>query len=188
MTEIFKNIETESLSRNEHRDCAVKAVSIATGYEYDDVHYVFEVCGRKPRKGTQFYVTEKAVKLLKFRMIDVTKHFKSKSVRTLEREIKDCKGNFLVRVTNHLLPVVDGKVHDWTSGRCHRIVSIHMLREVSREFHKADLRNIVCVNIDEQQVGKDVTKFYKLIGNRMPSNCSKIILTEDEFGPVFVGV
>ena len=188
MTDKFKRILAESKKKNEHRDCAVRAVAIATDYEYDDTHFVFETCGRRRRKGTPWGVTEKAVHLLRFRMIDVTDQFSSKTVCTLEREMRWRRDSYLVRVSRHVLAVKGGRVHDWTQGRRHRIISIYKLVEVSEEFHRADQRNIVHLVDDTPDGAEDVSALYRQTNNRWQVNCKKIVLTKDVEGPVFKGV
>lgn len=136
MTDTLETVVQASKQHREHRDCAVKALAIAGDYEYDDVHYVFQLCGRRNRKGTPWEVTEKAAKMLRFRMVDVTSHFNARTVRNLERELRWCKGRYIIRVSRHLLPLVDGKVHDWTKGRLHRIISVFKLEETDPEFHR----------------------------------------------------
>ena len=185
MTNLMDVVERESRLKNENKDCAVRAVSIATDYEYDSAHYVFQLCGRRPRKGTPWEVTEKAVRLLEHRMIDVTHQFESRTVRTLEREMRWVKGKFLVRVYRHVLPVVDGRVFDWTKGRRHRVKAVYKLIEVDNDFHKADLRNLVYTRPGQQVTGRDVTGLYRRIGNRVPPGFTRIILTTDHNGPIF---
>jgi hypothetical protein len=136
MTDVFADVLCESKRHNEHKDCAVRAVAVATDYEYDDVHYAFSICGRVPRRGTRWEITEKVVKLLRHRMIDVTHQFKARTVRTLEREMRHHTGRYIVRVNRHLLPVVDGKVHDWSQGRLHRIIAVYRLEETDSDFHR----------------------------------------------------
>ena len=140
MSTVLDAVEQESNRRREDRDCAVRAVAIAADYEYDDVHYVFGRCGRVSRRGTQWHTTEKAIRMLRFKLVDVTDQFDSRTVRSLENEARWIKGRFLVKVRGHVLPLVDGIVHDWTQGRLHRIVAVYQLVEVDAEFHARNVR------------------------------------------------
>ena len=126
-------ITKASHSKNEKNDCAVCALAIACDYDYDDVHWILKLCGRKNRRSTLWDTTEKALALLRFRTIDVTSRFRARTIRTLEREMRGVKGNYLVRVRRHVLPIVDGQVHDWTKGRCHRIRYILRLEETDKD-------------------------------------------------------
>lgn len=197
MTDILETVVQESRRLHENRDCAVRAVAIATDYSYEDVHYTFGLCGRKSRRGTPWEVTEKAVRLLRYRMIDKTFAISSRTVRTLERELRWSDHSYLVRVNRHLLPVVKGRVYDWTKGRLHRIIQVHRLVEVSEEFHKAELRNLVWTDVHNSWAereglvttgGEDVTFMYSQVGLSMTGGIKRIILTTDNKGPVFRGM
>jgi hypothetical protein len=136
---MFEELMQRSESVNEKNDCVVKALSILTDYDYDDVRYVLGLCGRKPKRGCDFRVTSKAIGLLRHKIIDVSDYFSSRTVRTLEREMQGVKGRYLVRVRRHMLAVVDGKVHDWSRGRCHRIREIYQIKETDKEWHMKNI-------------------------------------------------
>lgn len=136
----FETISKESQIKNEHNDCAVRAVAIACDYEYDDVHYLFNICGRKDRHTTPWPITRKVISLLRYQLLDATDNFTSRSIRSLEREMRLSCGRYIVRVRKHVLPIVNGKVHDWSKGRCHRILAIYELKETDPEFHKNNLQ------------------------------------------------
>jgi len=134
MSELFESLDRESKILGETRDCAVKAVAIACGQEkdYRRVLELFRAKGRRNRGRTPFRVTESVVAALGCAMINVTDHFGSKTVRTLEREMRGMSGCYLIRVRGHVLSVVDGSVHDWTQGRCHRIQSIYKIKQSNK--------------------------------------------------------
>ena len=46
--------------------------------------------------------------------------------RTLEKNLPK-KGRYLITVRGHVLAAVDGKVHDWSSGRLHRINKVYKI-------------------------------------------------------------
>jgi len=135
--DILETIVQESENKNEDKDCAVRALAIATDYTYDDVHYVFELCGRVHRQGTSTHMTKRAAKMLRFSMIDVTDWYEARTVRTLERELG--YGRYIVRVNRHMLPIVNGRVYDWTKGRLHRILEIYKVVETDIEFHERNM-------------------------------------------------
>lgn len=56
-TEIFNRVKKESAALGENNDCAVKAVTIATGFSYEKIHAMMKAHGRKDRKGTLNYIT-----------------------------------------------------------------------------------------------------------------------------------
>lgn len=111
----YKAIESESRSRNEHNDCAVRAVAIVTGLPYSQVHKVFADNGRKYRKGTPRDVTWKAIDALGYDCEPV--RVTAKTGVTLDRDRALQSGRFVVGMTRHLAAVVDGSVIDWTAGR-----------------------------------------------------------------------
>lgn len=106
----------------EHRDCAVKAISIATGTDYATVHAMLKAAGRRNRCGTYRFQTDKVIKELGFRQVNVTSQVCGRTVRTVAGELRN--GNYLVFVSGHVLAVKEGVVEDWTAGRQHRVKDI----------------------------------------------------------------
>jgi hypothetical protein len=185
---VLETIVRESRRKNEAKDCAVRAMAVLTEYDYDDVHYTFGLCGRITQRGTDWHVIEKAAKLLRFEMVDVTNNFfDARTVRTLGRIMRYHRGRYLIRVRGHVLPIVNGTVYDWTKGRLHRILSIHKMVEVTKEFQQAQGRNLCRVDgtVNLDQITNDVTHVYNQVGLTVPSGCRRVYLTSDEGGPVF---
>jgi len=118
-----EKIQKDSDSLNEKNDCAVKAVAIVANHPYKCTHRLFEAAGRKSKKGTAFYITKKVLRSLGCH-IKQTKQFDARTVRTLEKQLP-AEGRFLIRTSNHILAVIDGKIIDWTKGRLHRICHIY---------------------------------------------------------------
>ena len=118
---MLTTVKKSSRVMKETNDCAVRAVSIATGRPYRTVHKHFCANGRKRRKATPFHVTLNTLNDLGFTL----RYFKTKAktVRSLEKDPPP--GVYLIRVRNHMLCLRDGKVHDWTSGRLHRIIFMY---------------------------------------------------------------
>lgn len=129
----YEELRNESLALRETRDCAVKAVAVVSGLSYRVVHDLFRQCGRKPRKGTPRYITEKVLMKLGLATTDVTKQFKAKTVCTLEREVQ-AGPRYLVLTRGHLLGVRHGRVYDWTAGRRHRIVRVWAVNATTGGF------------------------------------------------------
>ncbi len=119
-TRLFERLNAESQEAGESGDCAVKAVCIVTGLPYRDVHRTFRVFGRKKGKGTKQQTRDDILHYLGYRVQDVTGHYEAKTVKTLEREVTRSQ-TLIVGVRAHCVAIKDGKVHDWTQGRCHRI-------------------------------------------------------------------
>lgn len=122
MNKDYDALRAKSTLHSEDRDCGVIALSVCCDVSYEDAHVALELAGRAKRKPTYAYMYEPAVSLLNKRLVSTNK-FKSRTIRTLERELD--KGNYLVRVTGHAVGVCGGKVVDWSSGRCKRIKEIY---------------------------------------------------------------
>lgn len=118
--------ETHAVSgeNRERNDCAVRAVAIASGQDYAEVLDLFSKLGRKRRCRTKDLVTRKAVLALGFYLIPVKDRFAVGTVSQLEAKLPKL-GTYLVRIAGHILCAKNGKVHDWTAGRNHRIREIY---------------------------------------------------------------
>lgn len=127
----YKDLREKSVSLGEAKDCAVIALSVACDVPYEDAHAALELAGRQPRGSSKLSMFPVALDLLGYEWVPVKNQFKSKTVRTLEREIKTLgiTQPLLVRVRNHVLTIKDGKVHDWSEGRCHRVLDITTVRK-----------------------------------------------------------
>lgn len=126
----MQQLLTQSQSVGEKNDCAVKAVAAATEVDYFEVRKVMAALGRRSKKATPQVITKKSLRILGFLLEDVTKRFRSRTVRTLEREMKSERGAFLIWVRGHVLCVRDGTVYDWTRGKCHRVIRVCRLHKV----------------------------------------------------------
>lgn len=105
------------------RFCAVLAVTVACYQDFDFVHKMFEESGRQFRRGTPNTITYKVLKALGRKTKDVTKHYRSRTVTALRREVTS-RDVLLVWVRGHILCVRDGDILDWTKNRRHRIRKI----------------------------------------------------------------
>lgn len=140
-------------SLGEKNDCAVKAIAIATGTPYAEVHAELTRQGRKRRSGTYFHQTEGAVKNLGFELQRVM--VRSATVRTIARELKT--GTYLVRVHRHILCLKEGKVEDWSEGRLHRVKAVYRINKVGEEAPMISEPSVVRVTVNpEVKTGKAV--------------------------------
>jgi len=124
----WKSVCRLSKRLNESKDCAVIAVAIATGVNYMSVHCLMTSKGRKPRKSTLNTITYATLKHFGFRGEKVS--YRSKTVRTLEREFKNRPGTYLVWVRGHVFALKEGHILDWTKGRQHRIKRVERIRSI----------------------------------------------------------
>lgn len=119
-------VEAASRSKNECRDCAVRATALVTGVEYDEVHSLFKSLGRKDRHCTLDSLTEDGIKRLGFDLKFAEFYSKVKTIRSLEKVIDD-EGIYLVKVRRHMFCIKGGLTLDSDSygGRLSRIISVY---------------------------------------------------------------
>lgn len=118
---IYQGLRNEANSFGENNDCGVKALAVATGRSYADCHSTLKNYGRKNGKGTYVSQMINAARDLGFNLIKIDCHHRG--LRSLSRDLPE-KGNFVVWVTGHFAGVSDGKIHDWSDGRCLRIKQV----------------------------------------------------------------
>jgi hypothetical protein len=125
-------INAASLAFNERNDCCPKAVALATGTDYEIVHRMMKVRGRRSRCCTKSNHWMPVVEELGFELIDVRSWFEGRTARTLIPELPS-RGTFLVRVTGHIFCVRDGQCSDWSAGRKKRITHVWKVRRKNPE-------------------------------------------------------
>lgn len=101
---------------NEKNDCAVIAVSAIASQPYDTIHTLFRHYGRRPRCGTQMYITRQVLQHLNLSTHDITKFYSPSSVRSLAPQLP-LQGRFLIVTRSHIVAHVDGVTHDWSAMR-----------------------------------------------------------------------
>ena len=125
----LKALRASSAQAGERNDCTVMALAVTTGLEYDRVHAALAAEGRKPRRGTSIFNMQRAAESLGFEMKQ-TSEFSARTVRTAARDRRLQSGRFILNTSGHVAGLVDGKVHDWTDGRLHRIRSVFTVTRV----------------------------------------------------------
>lgn len=115
-----EKIAAASSTMKESNDCAVRAVSVVTGLDYEVVHAAFEKRGRKNGHGAMTFIVLSVLKDLGFVYKEV--EVESKTIRTLQqsRELP-LFGAYIVRTTRHLTGVVDRAYLDWATKTCKRV-------------------------------------------------------------------
>lgn len=126
----YEDVHSESRLHNERKDCSVIAVVLTTGLPYRVVHEMFAFCGRKPRKGTPWDITERVMKELGFTLEPI--EVESRTIRTLVRELRVTlpEGRCIIRVRKHLASYVDGSIEDWSAGTCKRIKDCFLVEPI----------------------------------------------------------
>lgn len=128
-TKEYKEASVESDKYKEKHDCAVVAVSIATGIDYNVVHAIFAKFGRENGLGVDMDVIESVLEYFNFLWVDENR-FSAKTMKTLGRQLTHEKGTFLVTVSRHISCAKDGFIHDWIAGRQIRIIEIIRIIDV----------------------------------------------------------
>lgn len=121
MTDLYEGARAESQALREKDDCAVVAMTIATGLPYADVHLTFAACGRRARRRTPMYITDWAAERLGVRLTRVP--FPRSTLRTIGDRLDPLK-TYLVRTSGHIVCVEGGRVHDWAAGSLRRVRSV----------------------------------------------------------------
>lgn len=139
----FQKLNDTTRMFGENNDCAVKAICAATGVPYETVQAQLKTLGRKDRRGTQGWMTEKVMNQLGFKLTLVNRMEKIqqypgvhgkvlRSVTThhpdrFQQVWRDGK-TYLFNTPGHILCVKDGRNLDWTRGKAKRVT---MIREVT---------------------------------------------------------
>lgn len=128
---LWDAMAAKASAHGETNDCTVRALTAATGLDYDVCHAQLAKQGRKNRKGCHWTIEgPKAAKALGFTMRLLKRNeFRAKTMITAERDPAFRSGHFAVLVRGHVAGLVDGKVIDWSAGRRHRIQGVY---EVTR--------------------------------------------------------
>lgn len=176
MSELYQGLRQESNSIGENNDCGVKALAVITGESYNDCHAILKKLGRKNGKGT--YVSQMAKALDHFGLEMARVDCPYNGLRSLGRNMPS-KGSFLIWATKHFAGARDGKIHDWSEGRCLRLKVLWQIvkkdsNEPIHEFKTKETANrtrrtTVLYNLTHPEMG--VIANYK----RLPSKVLKTI-------------
>ena len=140
-SKLFKKMEKASDKWGESNDCSVKAVALCAAVNYETAHGKCALRGRSYRKGLKLHPIRMAINDLGFvtkkvddnhKMSSVgwrKKYGSSMTIGAMQRAgIIPKRGVYLVSTTSHVLCVRAGQIHDWTSGRRHRILGVYHVR------------------------------------------------------------
>jgi hypothetical protein len=124
---IYQELVGESSKLGERNDCGVKALSVVTGINYLECHKTLAKLGRKKGKGTLLSSMFKALGQFGFKVTEV--NCPHRGMRSLGRNLPS-KGSFLIFATGHFAGAKDGKIHDWSEGRCLRIRKFYQVSKI----------------------------------------------------------
>ncbi len=125
----LNELNDKSMEHNEHNDCGVKAVAVATGVSYEEAHAAMKNAGRKNRRTSWVYDHVKpALHELGFEM--VKEKFPGKTLVTLERNLKRyARGRkFFITVRGHFVAFDGEQIVDWAQGRRHHVKDVYRVK------------------------------------------------------------
>jgi hypothetical protein len=139
----FKSLDETTKAHGEDGDCVVKALTLLTGLPYAQVLEALTAAGRKPRKGTPWVVTAKALNILGFKL-ELVGDFIPKMIqsypgghkhattitthhpRRFKKQWADVEP-LLLDCRRHVAAFKDGVVHDWTINRKMHINAVYRI-------------------------------------------------------------
>lgn len=128
-SDLYDECRIASSLKLEAQDCTVMALAIATGEGYNMAHYAMEDCGRMRWRATSMNTMGQAAKALGYTMTKVLpRYYKDTAKTAITAERLGWKGSYLIEYDGHVAAMVDSNIHDWTSGRRHRILDIWLVK------------------------------------------------------------
>jgi len=107
---------------SEAKDCSIRAVSVAACIDYSEAYRLFAVAGRKPKKSTQLHITSAVLGQLFPGVSYHTTFWGWEKNLNLARFIREhSTGHYVVHVSQHLIAICDGVVHDWNPKQYRRV-------------------------------------------------------------------
>ena len=123
MSILFNRLKKSTAKYGETRDCTVVATAIVLRTTYEDAHNLCESNGRQRRKGLGTIPIIMGVKSRGYRVEPVNEYLVPKTIKGFCKA--NMSGTYLIFVRGHVLAAKNGKVHDWSDGRCHRIQAMY---------------------------------------------------------------
>lgn len=139
MTPEYLALTQETRLHGEDNDCAVKAVALVTGSSYAVAHFTLKKLGRANKSPTHNTLIPQALAILgkTLRPVKVVEEIvhqypgvhQNKLQATTHQPARFPKvwkngKTYLAYTKGHVLAIVDGQVHDWTSTKSLRIIRL----------------------------------------------------------------
>jgi len=96
----------------ERNDCAVRAVAISAAISYREAHQLLAAEGRRSRRGTKTWMTERAIKKAGAKLEEVTFTYLRQNPTLAEAVHRLNIGRYLIITRGHALTLIDGVIHD----------------------------------------------------------------------------
>ena len=125
----YEELDVTAKEMGESNDCSVKATAVLADIDYRTAHALLKKLGRVFRKGDH---PRNALRELGFQFSIV--RFKSKTIRTLERELASAWGGIKILIytknQRHVLAWDGSMIQDWSAGRQQRVGSCYIVYPV----------------------------------------------------------
>lgn len=137
-------------------DCAVVAVAVVTGVDYDTAFKALEAAGRVENKPTPRELTKKAIEALGFKINELSYLQRQEVIANypgVHKGLKNLTSHHPVRfgkvwkdmgLTNcllfsmgHVAALKDGEVQDWSKGRALRVIGVWVIEKDAPEVEEA---------------------------------------------------
>lgn len=118
----------------EDNDCGVRALAVACEIPYEQAHWSLQEAGRLAGQSCCMPQMIDAANRLRFAMVPTD--CKSRTLRTVERELKKTHGGFIVTTTDHAVGVWNGEMIDHARGRLWRLDGIYRIEPMRSENHE----------------------------------------------------
>ena len=109
----------------EDNDCSVRALAVACAAPYDKAHEAMRKAGRLPEGPALIPQMMDAARHLRCHMVRTT--CTAKTLLTVEHELKNTHGGFIVSTCDHVVGVWNGELIDHTRGRLLRLDGIYRI-------------------------------------------------------------
>ncbi len=106
----------------EQFDCSVRALAVTCAVPYDIAHSAMAFAGRQTEGAATMWMVRMAACSLGYALRHVV--VKSKTMRTLCRELKDEPGCFMAVTSEHVAGFYKGECIDWQRDRLTRIKDV----------------------------------------------------------------
>jgi hypothetical protein len=111
-----RSVYTQDAGFNEHRDCSVRALSVAACISYSDSHAIFAKHGRRARHGTPLPISSDVISAL---FPQAERIFLGGHITLSAFVAAHPKGHWIVATGSHMFAVCDSVVYDWDlHARC----------------------------------------------------------------------
>lgn len=114
---------------SEDCDCSVRALAVTCAAPYDIAHAAMAFAGRQTEGAATGKMIDAAARSLGYVLHGVT--VKSKTLRTLCKELKDEPGNYMAVTCDHVVGFYKGECIDWSRDTLARIKSVVLVEKIS---------------------------------------------------------